>query len=480
MKFIILFIALLLTASLSQAQWEPDVRLTNNPFTSYLSRNTNAKVIAATGDTIHVVWADDRDGNYEIYYKRSTDKGLSWEADVRLTDSAGWSYDPSVAVSGSVVHVMWCDRRTLYQGIYYKRSEDGGSTWTADIRLTVSFSNSESPALVIDGLIIHVVWYDLRNGTGLGYEIYYKRSTDGGLTWGPDTRLTYDPSYSGYPGIVVSGSLVHIVWEDNRDGNGQIYYKQSNDNGITWGPDIRLTNTSTNSWDPCISLNGSVLHVVWMDMRDGLTYEIYYNRSTDGGTTWSPDTRLTNDNGNSGYPTMAVSGSILHIVWQDTRDGEWEIYYKQSTDAGVTWGEDLRLTNANVDAGMPFIALSDSIVYVIWEDLRDGGVEEIYYKRNPTGNIPVGTGNDVVKNNWLRTSIWPNPASGLLHLDFDTWPQEKALLGIRNLLGYEVFRGQIENMGTMVDVSGLQNGLYFVNISTGNKQTVSKKLIILK
>ena len=59
-------------------------------------------------------------------------------------------------------------------------------------------------------------------------EIYYKRSTDTGLSWGAETRLTYNPSGSLFPSVSVSGSAVHIVWEDYRAGNWEIYYKRSN------------------------------------------------------------------------------------------------------------------------------------------------------------------------------------------------------------------------------------------------------------
>ena len=50
----------------SQAQWQPDVRLTNNAANSYTSNvgiYNNAWCIAASGSVVHVVWYDNRDGN---------------------------------------------------------------------------------------------------------------------------------------------------------------------------------------------------------------------------------------------------------------------------------------------------------------------------------------------------------------------------------------------------------------------------------
>ncbi|MBN1689819.1 MAG: IPT/TIG domain-containing protein, partial [Dehalococcoidia bacterium] len=56
--------------------------------------------------------------------------------------------------------------------------------------------------------------------------MYYKRSTDGGANWGADTRLTNDAGSSLTPSIAVSGNNVHVSWQDNRDGNWEIYYKR--------------------------------------------------------------------------------------------------------------------------------------------------------------------------------------------------------------------------------------------------------------
>jgi Secretion system C-terminal sorting domain/BNR repeat-like domain len=492
MKKLLLFAALMFAAILSRAQWEPDVRLTNDPGSSFPGMN-NARLIAASGDSVHVVWFDDRDGNEEIYYKRSTDGGLTWGPDVRLTNNSALSYDPCILVSGSVVHVAWTDARNgdPNREIYYKRSEDGGSTWGADIRLTNAPLSSESPSMAISGSVLHVVWYDERNDpTGNWYtDIYYKCSTDGGLTWGTDTRLTSPPHnfYSGFPCVAVSGSVVHVAWEDDRNGNYDVYYKNSTDGGLTWGAETQLTNNPAGQSDPCLSVSGSVVHVVWHDNRYSTNdYEIFYKRSTDGGMTWGADTRLTNDPNDSEYPTIATSGSLVHVVWDDNRDGNYEIYYKESLDAGLTWGADTRLTNAFGDSRYAYLGLSGSVVHIIWDDNRYGN-EDIYYKRNPTGNVPVGIGNALVNDPWKQIIIYPNPASTIIHISFNNYSNlttgqadEKTILTIRNILGEELLSKQIQNNITVIDVSGLQKGLYFAEIKSGNKQTVSTKLIIQK
>jgi len=70
MKKIVLFISTLIASISAQAQWEPDVRLTNDPASSRTTWTNSVHAIATSGDTVHIVWYDDRDGNDEIYYKR--------------------------------------------------------------------------------------------------------------------------------------------------------------------------------------------------------------------------------------------------------------------------------------------------------------------------------------------------------------------------------------------------------------------------
>ena len=392
------------------AQWEPDVRLTNDVAASWVCRNSG-RCIAANGTSIHIVWYDLRDGNREIYYKRSTNNGASWSADIRLTNDPAASYYPSVAVSDSNIHVVWYDLRDGNREIYYKRSTDNGTTWGSDMRLTNDDSSSYYPSVAVSGSNVHVVWYDLRDGNR---EIYYKRSTDNGTTWGSDTRLTNNTASSYYPSVAVWGSNVHVVWYDRRDGNDEIYYKRSTNNGTAWGSDTRLTNNGAESNDPTIAVSGSNVHIVWADNRDG-NYEIYYKRSTNNGTAWGGDTRLTNDTAQSQFPSIVASDTTprnLHIVWKDSSGANLgEIYYKRSTNNGDTWSVSTRLTNNPAESHFPSVALTNLYCHVAWRDNRDGN-DEIYYKRNYIGVAvnDVGTVAIVAPKGTIDSGVVVTPA----------------------------------------------------------------------
>ena len=465
------------------AEWEPDVRLTFDPAHSYTSRN-NARSVVAIDDTVHVVWFDDREEDYQIYYKRSIDGGLTWEADIRLTEAPEDSKYPSVAVSGPNVHVIWQDNRDGDYQIYYKRSTDGGVTWETDTRLTYVSANTWYSSVASLNNTVHAVWYDSRDGNT---EIYYKRSPDGGLTWEPDIRLTNDQATSRRASIALSETNVHVVWEDDRDEDYyQIYYKRSPDGGATWETDTRLTNTLDDTYYPCIAVSGSIVHVVWYDNRDG-DREIYYKRSNDAGITWETDVRLTNDPASSNYPSVTVSGSNVHLVWRDTRVGDNEVYYKRSIDEGTTWGPDERLTYNPANLKYPCVAISNSTVHVVWQDIRDGNWE-IYYKHNPTGSVGIDD-HGSLPINLTYLQVTPNPFNLSTTIHYYLPESSDMVIRIYNVKGQLVKTLEKDKMEAGIhyavwngrDSSGnrVSSGIYFYKLKSNRYEKI-KKMILIK
>jgi hypothetical protein len=479
--FIILFTIFFLSGSITLSQFQSDTRLTNDPAISYKCFN-NTPGIAASGNNIHIVWSDYRvpNSNEQIFYKRSTDGGLSWGPDVQLTSIQSSAVYPTIAAFGSVLHVVWHDHRTGGAKIFYKRSMDNGNTWGPDVQLSFGTSSaSERPSLAILGQDIHVVWQDNRDGN---YEIYYSHSSNGGTSWQTESRITTNAGNSLYPSVYAPGQYVHVAWSDDRDGNKEIYYKRSTDLGSTWGPDTRLTVDSAESSYPSITVISSAVYVVWQDLRNG--WDIYGKRSADGGATWSTDTRLTNDISNSFYPAIFGSGQNLHIVWQDVRDGNWEIYYKRSTDAGLTWPPDTRLTVNGYDSFFPSVAVTGTSVNILWQDNRDGNFE-MYFKQDPTGN-PVGIteiSSEVLKN-YSISQNYPNPFNPSTDIKFDVPKQSYIKIMIYDNLGKEIstlVNGQF-NPGTYKvnwNASNYPSGVYFYRILSGNYEK-TKKMILIK
>jgi hypothetical protein len=471
MKKHLLTISILLLGTLiSQAQWQQDVRLTNDPGMSATTPYSNARCIASSGDTVHVVWSDNRvGGNYEIFYKRSVDGGLTWGADIRISNNVYVSSNPSISISGSVVHVVWDDNRDGNYEIYYNRSTDGGVSWGTDTRLTNGPATSQNPCVSSAGSLVFVAWTDNREAGG-NFVVYYLRSTDGGISWGAETRL----GGSWNPAVSISGKVVHVVWQDARQLHPGVYYKRSVDEGITWGADIPLTiNDIAYSDSPSLSVSGSDVNVVFRDSRNsiGTGYEIFYKHSTDGGITWNSDTQLSNFHVTVYNPSVSVSGSGVHVVWADNHEGNFEIYYDRSADGGKSWESVTRLTNNTAVSFYPFVAASNTGVHVIWQENRDGNYE-IYYKRNPTGNM---VGLNELTSSESQISVFPNPFTN--EISFSTTGNEPYEVIIYDITSKRILQKKFTSIAAL-NTSTLSKGIYMYEVK--GKNCIQKKGKIIK
>ncbi|MGD9346388.1 MAG: sialidase family protein [Candidatus Aminicenantes bacterium] len=350
---------------LARGSWLPtDIRLdTGDTPGAYESRSPQ---ISVSGSNIYVVWHDLRNGTFDIYFNRSTDEGATWQlSDTRLdvgdAPGANHSMNPQISSSEDNVYVVWeDDRNTSYRSdIYFNYSTNGGTTWqTSDIRLDFGdlpgANNSWSPQISSNGDNVYVVWGDLRNGSS---DIYFVCSTDGGATWLP--------------------SEIRLDIGDSAGAHG--------------------------SFDPQISINGDDVYVVWEDARNevgGFGQDIYFNYSTDGGTTWqATDIRL--DTGDapganeSRHPQIGCSGSNVYVVWNDMRNAPstytMDVYFNYSTDGGANWqAADTRLDVGDIPgasySNSPKISCSGNSVYTVWYDGRNGNAD-IYFNNSQDGGV---------------------------------------------------------------------------------------------
>lgn len=463
------------------SQWLPDYRLTVNPFPSDKVYN-HGTGIAAAGNSVYVIWYDRRDGTFgEIYFKRSTDGALTWTTDQRLTYDPASSVFPSIAVYNTSVHICWQEHRTGTSKTYYKNSTDNGVTWNADKQISFGgASTAQFPSIALVGNTIYTVWQDNRDGNN---EIYFSKSTNGGANWLSEQRLTNNASPSALPSISASFSYVFVSWIDDRDGNKEIYFKKSTDSGSVWSPDQRLTNNTYESNYTSISSSGSLIAVTWQDLRDA-NWEIYIKRSTNNGVNWSADERLTNQYADSFKPSVTVSNSLMHVTWEEYRDGNAEIYYKRSSNSGLTWGSDIRLTVSNANSLYPSVAASNSAVNILWQDDREGNYE-IYYKRDSTANFtglqPVGA---IIPKSYFLSQNYPNPFNPVTVIKFGIPVSGSVMLKIfdisgrviKEIVNHYLYAGEYE---VTWDAELFASGIYFYSIeATGF--TATKKMILIK
>jgi hypothetical protein len=375
---------LIAAAGTGFAQWGPvDTLVASNTYLPSIVLN-NARCIAAQRSVVHLVWSDDRDNDWEIYYKRSSDRGASWSADTRLTHSTGTSTQCAIATTDSLVHIIWRDNRDGSFKIYYARSTDQGLDWEPEVPLAPEMPYLGAHSIAAAGPNVHIVWDDTTSGHLAGF---YKRSTDAGLTWDASRVLTSESAYSGHPAITAQGPNVHVVWTDTRTGNGEIFYKHSPDNGTTWTGDTNLVNNPWPSDWASVAACDSDVHIIWYDHRgDDM---IYYRRSTNNGRSWQPEYYFSA--GYSDNPTIVAAHGTAHVVWLYAPSTIEGTYYDRSTDRGAHWEVPVELGGAymgSTPAGQS-LAVSDSVVHAVWVDIGGTGTRVLCYRRNLTGN-PVG------------------------------------------------------------------------------------------
>ena len=430
------------------AQWEPDRKLSTADSAAALNENMG-RCLVTCADTVHVVWYDWHNNGSAIYHRRSSDQGTTWGSDTRLSDSPAYSDFPTLAVSGSNLHLAFRDRRTGRYLSYHKRSTDGGRTWEQDHFISDSTLFNWWPSIAAVGQDVYLAL----NMDTVNSEVFFRRSTDNGETWDPIQRISNAALRSEDPCIAARDSFVHIVWNEFRhggNGHSEVYYRRSSDRGVTWGSETRLTHDTAMSYSPTVYPTGSNVDVAWEDNRSG-AFEIYHKRSTDYGHTWGADKRLTYDSIPSAYPSIVVDGTNVHLVWFRLSGGGG-IFYLHSGDGGASWDSIVTLVSGTSPA-MPFIDFTGSALHVIWRDIR-GADTAIYYKRNPTGNVGIEEG--------LRAqapSFRPGVTfvHGVLAFDDREWAT-----GDRIVLLDAAGRKKLDLVPGPNDVSGLAPGVYFV------------------
>ena len=330
----LLMVVLALSSTQSVYAWYPAVRMTVNAGVSAYP----SVACSASGQYVYLVWQDSTTGNYEIYFKRSTDYGANWFATV-ITVTAGVSGYPKVAcsASGRYVYLVWQDSTTGNYEIYFKRSTDYGARWSAAIRMTVNAGASMYPSVACSstGAYVYLAWCDSTPGN---YEIYLRRSSNFGAGWLPLQKTT-NAGASMYPSVACSstGQYVYLVWQDTTYGNIEIFFNRSNNFGANF-VFVKITANAGASMYPSVACraSGQYVYLVWQDTTPGNS-EIYFRRSINYGVSWAAAVRMTVTSGVSAYPRVACSstGVRVDLVWQDNTPGNYEIYFKRSNNYGL-------------------------------------------------------------------------------------------------------------------------------------------------
>jgi len=202
--------------------------------------------------------------------------------------------------------------------------------------------------------------------------IHFMISSDSGENWTDDVVISSGNNrMARHPRIAVGSGYLYSIWADTAThyDTFEIHFSYSTNWGASWSTDQRVTTAVRNSWHPAMSVNAGAIHVVWADNRLAASnYEVYYNKSTNHGSSWDSDQKLSADLDVSEFPDIVAytdpNDTCVHVVWQDDRSDSAGIWYIRSTNNGLNWGNDTLLF---ADGHHPAIAADSLGLYVVCE-----------------------------------------------------------------------------------------------------------------
>jgi hypothetical protein len=273
--------------------------------------------------------------------------------------------------------------------IGWATTTNAGRTWTTGMLpgTTVfatppgQWSRISDPAVAYDPL--HDVWMISTLAFGIGAKpfgsptgILVSRSTDGGLTW-------QNPVETFVGGFLDKNWITCDTWPqsphygtcyqewDDFGGGGQIFMNRSTDGGVTWSTPAQPTGSPTGlGGQPVAQPNGNVV----VPYEGGAGINSF--RSLDGGATWQDVVSVASviEHGVAGglrtsaLPSAEVAGDgKVYVAWQDCRFrtscASNDIVYSTSME-GVTWTAPVRVpidpTGSGVDHFIPGFAVDRS------------------------------------------------------------------------------------------------------------------------
>ena len=321
---------------------------------------------------------------------------------------------------------LWIERNGLpgywgrgpgANGIFVRRSADGGRTWDREPVAVLAWTGSEPEVKLED---MPRIWADTQPNSPHRGNLYiawiewqidksivlFSRSTDGGRTWARPQRISTKAGYPrddngavvGIIGTVAPDGTQYVIWNEGLN----VTLAVSRDGGNSFAPSrpvfdvgapyfggaVGITGVSRAMGFPQVGIDNrsGALYITWSDFRNG-DVDVFISRSTDRGRTWTPPMRVNDDPVHDGADQflqwMAVDptdGSI-NVQFYDRRDDpadrKTRVTLARSTDGGKTftnyaWSDE-PFTGDNAFLGdYEWCVAYGGRVYGIWAEAPDG------------------------------------------------------------------------------------------------------------
>lgn len=326
------------------------------------SNNTTPEFFFDDNNELHAVWVDYRHGshNSEIYYAVSFDQGESWINNARVAAMPGHQNSPTVTACDNDAFVSWSNAGG---GIYTSKSVNSGTTWSTPVLV---HSGGINPDTVFgDGCNVQMAFaYGSQPLVSNAKSIYFTNSDDG-VTWTTPVLVDHSSADANYPTIFVDQSESHykinIGWQDRGSyPYTNIYYNFSTDGGTTWqSEDILVSGEHPGEGVGDVvdfayeKIAGEYMLVAaWTAGTDSAAYP--YVSYVKEGTEWASRKRVSGPAGDSKVATNAniemLNGRIV-VIWDHDSLGDREIRASYSNNYDNFTGEAILMVEGEGSQG---------------------------------------------------------------------------------------------------------------------------------
>lgn len=290
-------------------------------------------------ERLHLVWQDQVDG--KIWYSRvginEASSASDWSPAIAISGIQNASR-PQIGIDASGrLFVIFIVRLNESRGVYLVRSDDHGDHWSSPIVVfdgaKAGWQMVDHPTLAVspDGSL-HAAWVQSGfPGTGIALSIYYARSGDGGSTW--SAPLTVAGKDFDLPRLVLSGDVLNLFFTQSGQGifYRQVALNQQNEDGSGWGVTANVPGLRDVSNQFGITASAESLELVSLASNGSLVYSALI-KPGQGSNNWltpetiaSPVQRSLNAAASSGEEAwlaaalQAQKGSLA-VLWPVTSD----------------------------------------------------------------------------------------------------------------------------------------------------------------
>lgn len=131
--------------------------------------------------------------------------------------------NPQIVATNNNVYLLWqSNSGNVSKQLFFKRSIDGGATFENATNISDDQKNSADQLLDSSGNNVYTIWDD--NSTG-NSQIFFKRSIDGGATFSSTMSLSNPKGQSQYPDITTNNNNIYATWQDRILRNIGIFFK---------------------------------------------------------------------------------------------------------------------------------------------------------------------------------------------------------------------------------------------------------------